>query len=347
MLFSLSMASPLARRVNQNEHVILSNCLDASSHKYSEMAYFSATPQPGIAPDAIVLLNLPDNTYAAWDTQTVSGQFSDGDTFTSSLTSTNIGGCAGPGSNKFGGFNCFHQPVNNMYIDGAGTPIPLKCSQVYDCSHASVPVAKPQVEFFLNSALAQFDGTAVTAADFFNPIYQHMNNSACDQQAVDISNTGSSITGAADCTITFSCNGAGPDGRMITALANTLTQVIATLPDILVTKEVSITPYCIKQGPVISTPQGSYPSACLQYSGSTKTVSYIKSDISMDIVNYFEGGNLEYSINCPAPPQCRFCDDTATELNDASKVPVIGALFSVGELINYASCKNSNCPEPI
>lgn len=74
---------------------------------------------------------------------------------------------------------------------------------------------------------------------------------------------------------------------------------------------------------------------------------YIKSHVSMDIINCYEGGNLEYQINCPVPPQCNFCDETAQELEVASKVSVIGSLFGIGELVNYASCKNNNCPEPI
>ena len=61
---------------------------------------------------------------------------------------------------------------------------------------APVPVATPKVEFFLNNALAQFDSTAVNAADVFSPIYQHMNSSACDGQPIDIPSTGSSIVGS-------------------------------------------------------------------------------------------------------------------------------------------------------
>ena len=70
-------------------------------------------------------------------------------------------------------------------------------------------------------------------------------------------------------------------------------------------------------------------------------------DISMNIINYYEGGNLQYQIICPPPPQCHFCDGTAQELEDASKVPVIGSLLGIGKLMNFASCKNNNCPEPI
>jgi hypothetical protein len=345
LLFSLSLASPLVRRVNQNEHVILANCLDTSGHKYSEMAYYSDRPQPGVAP-TIAYVSLPDNTFAAWEGNTISATFPDGDTFTANVVTTSVGSYAGPGSNAYGGFNCFYQPEHNMYVDGPGTQAPFDCSGVYDCSHAPVPVAKPQVESFFDSSLAQFDGTGATAMDFFNPIYQHINATACDGQTVTIPNTASALTGAADCTITFQCAADG-DGRMAKALADALVQVVGQLSKILVTKVVDTTPVCLQNGPQISTSQGNVPSECLQWSPNTKTVSYIMSHVSMDIINYYEGGNLEYDINCPPPPQCSFCDQTAQEFELASKVPVLGSIFGIGELINFGSCKNSNCPEPI
>lgn len=91
-LFSVSLASTLSGRVNQIEHVVV-NCL----------AYVS----------------LPDNTFGPWDTRSVSATFSDGDTFTSSLATTSLGSYAGPGSNAYGGFNCFYRPITNLYIDGS------------------------------------------------------------------------------------------------------------------------------------------------------------------------------------------------------------------------------------
>ena len=350
---SASLASPLARRVNQNEHVILANCVDASGIKYSEMAYFSSQPssQSPPTPETIAYLNTPFNTDVIWAGSSVSATFPDGDIFTSNVqTAANPGDYAGPGSNSLGGFNCFYVPLQNLYIDGPGTPIPLTCSQVYDCSHAPVPAPVPTVEWFFEAPVQQFDGTGATAHDFFSAIYQHMNNTACDEQAVTIPNTGDISTGAADCTITFNCAG-GPDGRTVKAMADSLVEVVSGVSTILQTRSVPITPYCITPGPpepALAGSAGQSSSPCALMSGDTKIVSYIQSHMSMDITNYGEGGNLEYTINCPAPPMCTFCDQTAAEMDDVSKAPVIGGIFGgIGELINKASCSDSGCSEPI
>ncbi|KAH6672877.1 hypothetical protein B0J14DRAFT_638895 [Halenospora varia] len=346
---SLAFATPLLTpRASQNEHVILANCLDASGHRVSEMAYFSAVPSSSLTP-TVAYVNTPANTFATWEGTQVSTTFPDGDTFTSNLLQVStVGAYAGPASNSYGPFNCFYNPIPNLFIDGPGTPLPLKCSQVYDCSHAPVAAPKPTVEYFFTSDVAAFDA-GVIARTFFEPIFQHMSVTACDGNKVIIPNTGDLPTGAADCYIVFTCAG-GPSGKILNSLATALVEVVSTLPSVLTTKTVSITPYCLKYAPNVGLAggSGSFGTQCIEMSGNTKQVSYIQSHMSMDIINYSEGGNLEYQITCPAPPKCKFCDQTAAELDVVSKFPVIGGIFGgIGEVVNYASCKNGDCPEPL
>jgi hypothetical protein len=350
LLFSGAFAVPLTKRVNQLEHVILANCVDASGIKYSEIAYFPSAVNIGSSTTSTAIINTPFNTNQIWEGKVVSGTFADGDTFTAQVQSVPLGNFAGTGSNAYGGFNCFYDPIPNLYIDSPNSPIPLTCSQVYDCSHNAAPAPIPTVEYFLTSDRAAFDGTGATASDFLSPIFQHFSQSSstrtsCDNTAVEIPNTGDPLTGAPNCNIVFNCD--GDTGTILSQMANTLTQVVATLPDIIKTSTVSITPYCIQPGPIISSPGGDSPSACLQMSGNTKTVSNIVSHLTMDVLNFPVGGNLEFQITCPAPPSCSACDLLSQTLDGPSKIPVVGGLFSGLELLNKASCANSNCQNPL
>lgn len=134
---------------------------------------------------------------------------------------------------------------------------------------------------------------------------------------------------------------------MVNSLAKALTQVVSTLPQMLIVKTVDITPYCLESGPIIITSDGDYPSQCLKMSGNTKQVSNIMSQMSMDVTNFPEGGNLEYTITCPQPYSCGPCDSVAQGMNLPSKIPIIGSFFGGIELGNAAVCNDSNCPEPL